>query len=257
MKHLLFFFLSLCVFNEYSKAQNSVEVHYMQSITQHSIVTQPAVLYYKDGQSMYIHSKGPKGSIMQNLDGTPWKGNDVNTPFMHWYQDTIGAVFYKDYSKKKLHFREFFYSSPHISGEDFPTFTWNVSRDIKKIGGYTCYKATTRFRGRDYTAWFTMDIPIQDGPWKFWGLPGLILEVSDSLNQVKFTAQSIIYPSKTNIKFEPPHDGKIVDFATYKKVDDVEYEKWRRANQSKDYGRGLQMSFSRVKVYNIEKEYEK
>lgn len=257
MKYLLTFLLSSCIFTEYSKAQNSVEVHYVQSITQYTTVTQPAVLYYKDGQSMYIHSKGLKGSVMKNLDGTPWEGKDINTPFMTWFQDSTGAVFYKDYSKKKLHFREFFYSSPYISGEDFPTFTWNVSRDIKKIGGYTCYKATTRFRGRDYTAWFTTDIPIQDGPWKFWGLPGLILEVSDSLGQIKFTAQSIIYPSKTNIKFEPPQNGKIVDFETYRKVDDVEYEKFQRYNQSKDYGRGVQMTFSRKKPANIEKEYEK
>ena len=257
MKHLLIFSLLLGLFTEYSKAQNSVEVHYIQSITLHSIVTQPAVLYYKDGQSMYIHSKGLKGSVMQNLDGSPWEGKDINTPFMSWYQDTIGAVFYKDYSKKKLHFREFFYSSPYISGEDFPTFTWNLSRDNKKIGGYNCYKATAHFRGRDYIAWFTMDIPVQDGPWKFWGLPGLILEVYDSLGQIKFIAQSIIYPSKSNIKFVPPQNGKIVDLVTYRKVDDVEYEKWRRANQSKDPGRGIQMSFSRKKVDNIEIEYEK
>lgn len=257
MKYLFYFFLSVCLFIEDIKAQNAVEVHYTQSITQHSIVTQPGILYYRDGQSMYIHSKGAKGNVMQNLDGTPWEGKDINAPFMSWHQDTIGAVFYKDYSKKKLHFRDFFNSTAYISGENFPTFTWNILRDVKKIGGYTCYKATTRFRGRHYTAWFTMDIPIQDGPWKFWGLPGLILEVSDSLNQVKFTAQSIIYPSKAIVKFEPPQNGKIVDLATYRKVGDVEYEKWRRANQAKDHGRGVQMSFSRKKVDNIEKEYEK
>lgn len=45
---------------------------------------------------------------------------------------------------------------------------------------YKCHKALTSFRGRDYVAWFTLDIPISNGPWKFGGLPGLILQVSDS-----------------------------------------------------------------------------
>jgi len=51
---------------------------------------------------------------------------------------------------------------------------WEISSETKKIGNFTCTKATANFRGRDYTAWFTTDIPLPYGPWKLMGLPGLI-----------------------------------------------------------------------------------
>ena len=52
--------------------------------------------------------------------------------------------------------------------------------------GYPCQKATATFRGRDYEAWFTPEIPVNDGPWKFFGLPGLILKVTDAENIFSF-----------------------------------------------------------------------
>jgi GLPGLI family protein len=65
------------------------------------------------------------------------------------------------------------------SSEDIPTQTWELHDDTLNILGYICQKATCRFRGRDYTAWFSLDIPISNGPWKFGGLPGLILKTYD------------------------------------------------------------------------------
>ncbi len=59
---------------------------------------------------------------------------------------------------------------------------WNIENDTASILGYNCKKATLKFRGRSFIAWFSMDIPINDGPWKFMGLPGLILKINDDAN---------------------------------------------------------------------------
>jgi len=64
--------------------------------------------------------------------------------------------------------------------ENMPVQNWKISNDTLTVAGYLCQKATCTFRGRNYTAWFAMDIPIQNGPWKFGGLPGLILKVYDN-----------------------------------------------------------------------------
>lgn len=70
--------------------------------------------------------------------------------------------------------------------------TWklNALKDTV-ILGYRCQRAYTSFAGRDYTAWYTTQIPISEGPYKFNGLPGLIVKIYDSKNQHRFTLTSI------------------------------------------------------------------
>lgn len=58
---------------------------------------------------------------------------------------------------------------------------WTYSSDETVVlYDYTCNKATTKYAGREYTAWYTLDIPISYGPYKFYGLPGLIVKVEES-----------------------------------------------------------------------------
>lgn len=56
---------------------------------------------------------------------------------------------------------------------------WKISPDKEKIGTFMTQKATCTYAGRNWTAWFTTEIPIQDGPYKFHGLPGLIVKIED------------------------------------------------------------------------------
>lgn len=59
-------------------------------------------------------------------------------------------------------------------------FNWKVLNEKEKIGEYNTQKATTEFGGRQWTAWFSTEIPFQDGPYKFYGLPGLIVKIEDT-----------------------------------------------------------------------------
>ena len=86
---------------------------------------------------------------------------------------------------------------------------WQLTDSIDSICGYECHQAIAKFKGRTWIAWYTEDIPIDKGPWKLSGLPGLILKVHDSENDYGFTAVGlttdkgstpIYYKGK---KFEP------------------------------------------------------
>jgi GLPGLI family protein len=58
---------------------------------------------------------------------------------------------------------------------------WNIVSDsVKKIAGYECIMAKGKQCGRDFTVWFTPDIPVNCGPWKLWGLPGLIVDANSN-----------------------------------------------------------------------------
>lgn len=70
-------------------------------------------------------------------------------------------------------------------------FHWKMEDGTKTVCGHTCQKATCAFRGRNWTAWYAVDIPQSQGPWKFGGLPGLIMLVEDSLREHVFTVVSI------------------------------------------------------------------
>lgn len=79
-----------------------------------------------------------------------------------------------------------------VYSEPFPLQKWiPVSKETKTICGYKCSKAICRWRGRDYTAWYTLQIPVPAGPWKFGGLPGLIMAVSDSTGDYSWEAVAV------------------------------------------------------------------
>lgn len=64
---------------------------------------------------------------------------------------------------------------------------WNLGRETKKFENYTLQKATATFGGRNWTAWFSKEIDIPEGPYKFRGLPGMIFQIYDDKNNFDFT----------------------------------------------------------------------
>ncbi|PKG52059.1 GLPGLI family protein [Olleya sp. 1-3] len=85
-----------------------------------------------------------------------------------------------------------FDKSLYLVTEALPKLQWDLSHaDTLKIGTYICNKATTSFRGRNYIAWYTNDIAITFGPWKFHGLPGLILDMYDETHKFEWIVTKI------------------------------------------------------------------
>lgn len=74
----------------------------------------------------------------------------------------------------------------YLVHETMPVLNWKITTDTASFSGLACQKATTHFKGRDYTAWFCPDLPYRAGPWKLNGLPGLIVEAYDSKKEVIF-----------------------------------------------------------------------
>ncbi|KIA90116.1 GLPGLI family protein [Kaistella jeonii] len=89
---------------------------------------------------------------------------------------------YKSYPDMKVQYVERIssgFTPLNIGYNDDTKFDWKITNEKAKIGTYNTQKATTEFGGRKWNAWFTSDIPFQDGPYKFHGLPGLIVKIED------------------------------------------------------------------------------
>lgn len=122
------------------------------------------------------------------------------------YQDLVSPEdIYKNYPVGKItvSYRTFMGGPVLKYEEGMPAFKWQMMPERKTVLNYQCQKAVTTYRGRDYTAWFTTAIPIPEGPWKFGGLPGLIMQITDSKNEYEYMCIGIqkILSKKQPIKF--------------------------------------------------------
>ena len=94
---------------------------------------------------------------------------------------------YKNYPSGKMTVTDGVSLQDFIYEDESNAQQWEIRDSTKTILDYPCQMTVCNFRGRQWTAWFTTDIPVSDGPWKFGGLPGLIMEAYDKGNQYVFT----------------------------------------------------------------------
>ena len=89
-----------------------------------------------------------------------------------------------------------------IYREELNSLLWEIKADTTSFQGYPVQKAVADYGGRTWVAWFTTEIPFRDGPYKFHGLPGLILNIHDTQNHYVFELLSVEKPRElTTIDF--------------------------------------------------------
>ena len=119
----------------------------------------------------------------------------------------MSTYVYKNYPTGQMTITDRISLQDYCYVDSLHTQTWTMGDSTREVLGYTCQQATADFRGRRWTAWFAMDIPVSDGPWKLGGLPGLILEAYDEGQQHVFTAVGLERVKDEPIIFNRPFRG--------------------------------------------------
>ena len=102
-------------------------------------------------------------------------------------------VIYSNYPQGKKIIQDAAFFDYYIFEDDNLPQQWTmISDSVKAILGYTCHKATCSYRGRNYEAWYAIDLPVNAGPWKFSGLPGLIMSVQDTKGHYTFEIKGLM-----------------------------------------------------------------
>lgn len=105
---------------------------------------------------------------------------------------SVSMYIFKDFEKQMQTVYDDYSDQFAKYNEPFGEMQWEILSDSTiTLFDYECIMARTSYHGRDWTAWFAPEIPVQDGPWKFAGLPGLILKVSESTGMHSFSANGI------------------------------------------------------------------
>ena len=99
---------------------------------------------------------------------------------------------------------------------------WIISPKTIKVANYNCQKAEVSYGGRKWIAWFTTEIPILQGPYIFHGLPGLIIQISDTENNFNFIFRAI--KKSNNNEFYSPAKGTVISWDNFKKIQLKYYE---------------------------------
>ena len=115
----------------------------------------------------------------------------------------MSTYVYKNYPTGQMTITDRISSQGYCYVDSLHTQIWTMGDSTREVLGYTCQQAMADFRGRRWTAWFAMDIPVSDGPWKLGGLPGLILEAYDEGHQYTFIAVGLERVAEEPIVFTP------------------------------------------------------
>ncbi len=201
------------------------------------------ILSFTKGESIYkedeeLEAPQPQGMVMVMVDTG---GSDV---------------MYKNLSEDRYSSQNDVYGKIFLVKDDLPKHEWQLTGETKNIGEYTCYKATmtreiqTMSSGISIngdkelddemvteeitiTAWYTPDIPVNNGPARYHGLPGLILEVNDG-RQTIICSQIILNP-ENKLSIEEPKKGKVVN---QEKYDEIMAKKAKEMRERYDSERG-------------------
>ncbi|MEN6618494.1 MAG: GLPGLI family protein [Rikenellaceae bacterium] len=107
---------------------------------------------------------------------------------------------FKNYENNSLIFVSRVIAQNYWYQEEIEKQNWELTNDTLTVHHYLCYKATCKFRGREWIVWYAPEIPMMDGPWKLGGLPGLILKADDAKGEFCFECRGIsLLNSKTAI----------------------------------------------------------
>ncbi len=149
-----------------------------------------------------------------------------------------GDILYKNLTEERYTSQNDVFGKIFLVQDQLETPEWKLEKETKKIGEYTCFKATFKRKvmksssltmsvnskeepkepkqkeiEQTVTAWYTLQIPVKHGPGNYSGLPGLILEVSDGEETI--LCSKIIINPKEGLKIEEPKKGKKVNQKEY------------------------------------------
>ena len=163
-----------------------------------------------------------------------------------WGKNFAAGENYKNVKTNSHLQQQEFYGKKFLVKDNLQEINWTLGSASKKIGNYNCYKATTfiptddllwysfswsRMRSNDDSgsstdndsdsqvevtqveAWYTPEIPVRHGPSDYWGLPGLILEVS--AGETTMLCTKIVINPSNKIKIEGPKKGTVLNKRGY------------------------------------------
>lgn len=175
----------------------------------------------KMGSKFYSYQKYSSDSLMMIEIKKQQNSDSEILNFKPTYKGKITYTISKNYPDFKT-FLHIGMGNDEYKVLDDRKIVWKINSEKAKIGEFDVQKAETEMYGRKWFAWFTTEIPIQDGPYKFSGLPGLIVKIEDATKTHSFELKGITKYVESQ-KLQIPENLLVgneilVNYSQYKKM---------------------------------------
>lgn len=167
-----------------------------------------------------------------------------------------GGTLYKNISSTQMLEQIEFFGKLFLISDSLHQYQWELHKETKSIGNYTCHKATAqkvnkriRIETSDaeakdtifsdtvqLTAWYTMQIPVSNGPSKYGGLPGLIMELNDGNTTILCT--KVVLNPADEVQIEKPEKGEEVSREEYQEITAKKLQEMRKMYRGSGDRRG-------------------
>ena len=133
-------------------------------------------------------------------------------------------------------------------------FKWTLLPDTTTILNRKCLSAKTYFRGREYTVFYAPSIPISDGPWKFGGLPGLVLEAKSKDDFIVWRAVKLNLAYKGSFEYVDVSKNKYLTWSEFIEQYNILADKFIHASRSQEESKGVKsrLQMPRIEIIHLE-----
>lgn len=199
---------------EYNVTENTNDPILSTSINYSLILTKKKSIFFNSSTDSLKQFKYQHLIFDVNKIGELTKVKITDNHYAFVKQD----YFYKDYEKDTLIFNEIIINKKIIVGEKINLFEWEIEpKSDTLILGFKSQKAISKFRGRTYEVYFTTEIAPYGGPWKFDGLPGLIISARSTDGYLVIEPKKIINNFKEKIEIQNIYiNEKVISWEQFK-----------------------------------------
>ena len=186
------------------------------------VLTDTFKLRFDGNKALFYNVETFAEDSLKHNDLTAWQKAIGSALTRKQRADKANRPYYilADLQQKTYIFKDRIGTNSFSYTDSLPAFNWQLKSEYKDIAGHRCAKAIGKYMGRTYEAWYATDIPTHVGPWKFYGLPGLVLSVYDVQHQYSFTfidmqpchGDIVLFPSKS---FKTTKEKFLKEYAVY------------------------------------------
>ena len=182
--------------------------------------------------------------------------NEVGTFFCKEDKLIKRLLFYQNLTKRTMISSEITMSSRYLVLDTMSVIPWKLSKNTRNIQNIECFSAMTEYRGRVWTVWYAPSVPISSGPWKLYGLPGLILEAEDRNNTIKYECIAVNIPKPKDIEigekeFLEDLKKKRISYKEYVKTLKESLDNFEKMQTNPD-GSGVKVNISNFEIFDFE-----